>query len=381
MIRLLLWHWNRKGGGPRYTYELARALAERDDVAVSLSYARQSEFAAPMAALGLPELVVDTYRSVSGFAAGFLRLPGLRRELVDFARAQGADVVISTMTHLWSPLVAPGLTQAGIPYVLVAHDAEPHPGENNVIRRWVTARDIALADALVGPTTHVAAGIARQRPDLPAARIATIPLGSFAFGPAPTAPRTLPPGGPITLTFFGRLLAYKGIDILADAYARLHDRFGDRIRLVVAGAGDEAMYGPMLRPLPGATWDNRWIAEEEVEGLLADADILLLPYREASQSGSLAAAEHAGLPAVATPVGGLAEEIRRYGSGIVADAVTAEAFAEAVAHVILDDSAYASAAAAALATAAGPKSWSRVAKDISGFARSIARHGRDIAAG
>ncbi|SME98371.1 Glycosyltransferase involved in cell wall bisynthesis [Tistlia consotensis] len=369
--RLLLWHWNRKGGGPRYTWELARALKARDDVEVAVSYSRQSDYAEAMRALELPSFEVDTYESARGYAAGFLRLPLLRRRFAAFLRAQQTDLVVSTMSHLWSPFVAPALKRAGVPYCLVAHDAEPHPGESSRLRRWTLARDLAQADALIALTHHVAGQLQRLYPDMPPERTAVIPHGSFSFGDAPHAPRALPQNRAVELLFFGRLLEYKGLDILAEAYKLLRRRYGTRVRLTVAGRGDEAVYGPMLRNLPGLHWESRWIGEDEIAGMLAEADILLLPYREASQSGALAAAEYAALPAVATPVGGLAEEIADYGSGTVAEAVTGPAFAQAVMALLESPARYARASAAAAETAAGPKSWDTLAGLYVGFAQQL----------
>lgn len=369
--RILLWHWNRKGGGPRYTWELARALAARDDVEVALSYSRQSDYAEAMRALELPSLEIDTYTSARGFAAGFLRLPLIRRRLASFLRQQQIDLVVSTMSHLWSPFVAPTIRRLGLPYCLVAHDPEPHPGEASRLRRWSLARDIAQADALVALTHHVAGRLQAIRPDLPAERSAVIPHGSFSFGERPHPPRELPRERAIELLFFGRLLEYKGIDILAAAYKLLRRRYGTRVRLTVAGRGDEAEYGPMLRNLPGLHWESRWIEEEEIGGMLEEADVLLLPYREASQSGALAAAEYAALPSVATPVGGLAEEIEAYGSGTVARGVTGEAFAQAVMELLESPARYARCSEAALEAALGPKSWDTLAGLYVGFAQQL----------
>lgn len=369
--RILLWHWNRKGGGPRYTWELARALAERNDVEVAVSFSRQSDYADAMRALELPSFEVDTYQSARGYAAGFLRLPLLRRRFAAFLRAQQTDLVISTMSHLWSPFVAPTLRRIGMPYCLVAHDAEPHPGEASRLRRWTLARDIGQADALVALTHHVAARLQELRPDLPADHSAVIPHGSFSYADEPHPPRELPRNRAIELLFFGRLLEYKGIDILADAYRLLRRRYGTRVRLTIAGRGEEADYAPLLRNLPALHWENRWIEEEEIGGMLQEADILLLPYREASQSGALASAEYAALPAVSTPVGGLAEELRAYGTGVVAEAVTAQAFAQAVMELIESPTLYARCSAAAVETALGPKSWETIAGFYVGFAEQL----------
>ena len=63
-----------------------------------------------------------------------------------------------------------------------------------------------------------------------------------------------------------------------------------------------------LAALPGVSVENRWVPEGEVAALVAWADAVVLPYREASQSGVAAAAIAARRWVVATCVGGLVEQ-------------------------------------------------------------------------
>lgn len=160
-MRLLVWHWGRRGGGPRYTFELARALAARDDARTHLSLSRQSEWFEASTALGLPGLHVDTYASLPGMLAGLARLPQLRRRFARYIRTRRIEVVLCTMAHLWNGLVSDVIAPAGARYVLVVHDADPHPGEANALRDLVDRRDILRADRLIALTRHVQAEIGR----------------------------------------------------------------------------------------------------------------------------------------------------------------------------------------------------------------------------
>ena len=58
------------------------------------------------------------------------------------------------------------------------------------------------------------------------------------------------------------------------------------------------------------TVENRWVPEAEVGDLFSWADAVVLPYREASQSGVAAVALAAHRHVVATRVGGLSEQLR-----------------------------------------------------------------------
>jgi len=53
---------------------------------------------------------------------------------------------------------------------------------------------------------------------------------------------------------------------------------------------------------------ERYLEEEELDVWVAAADAVVLPYRRSWSSGSLARAQALGVPAIVTPVGGLAEQ-------------------------------------------------------------------------
>ncbi len=140
----------------------------------------------------------------------------------------------------------------------------------------------------------------------------------LAFGAPPPPP--FAHGGPPRLLFFGRLLAYKGLDLLSEALALLGDPMGDpapEVRVVGSGPESEALAA--LRTQKSVTVENRWVAEEEIGGVIAWADALVLPYREASQSGAGAVAIAAGRWVVATNVGGLREQLAGEDLAILCD--------------------------------------------------------------
>ena len=323
-MRLLLWYWGRRGGGAQQTLALAAALARRDDVAVALSLSAQCDLLAELRATGLPVDAVPTYRSTAGFAAGLLRVPGLTRRLRRQAQDFGADAVVSVMTHLWTPLVAPALKRAGLRFVPMVHDADPHPGDPGLLWEWRLTRELDAAESAIAFSDSVAAGIHRRRPGLCVHRLT---LGAILPGGTVAAPRAA--GDGLRFVHLGRMRAYKGLDLLRDAWRLFQPRFPSA-RLLVAGEGDAEGLAPGLSALPGVTVRAHWLAEDEMARLVAEADVVLLPYREASQSGVAPLAHGFGVPVVATPVGGLAEQLRDGVDGVLARAVTAEAMAEAM---------------------------------------------------
>ncbi len=304
-----MWQWGTRGAGPRYAWELAEALRLVPGIDVTLSLARGAEIlAAAQASCDLP---LHTYRSAAGWAGRMASLPLAAPALARRMRPLHLDAAVCAMPAPLDALMLAALWRLGLPYAVAVHDATLHPGDifpaQAVLQRLLLSRAAALV-ALSGHVADQLAPVARGRPVL---RARLSPLRYGALGPAP-----MQHGGPLRLLSFGRLLPYKGLDLLADALARLPP---GRAELRVVGTGPESAELAALRALPGVTVQNRWVPEAEVGALLQWADALVLSHREASQSGVAAAAIAARRWLVATRVGGLAEQLAGYGGARVCD--------------------------------------------------------------
>ncbi|PZR12440.1 MAG: glycosyl transferase family 1 [Azospirillum brasilense] len=359
MIHLLLWYWGRRGGGAQHTLNLARALARRPDIRLGLSLADRLDALEAFRALDADLEVVQTFRGAPGALAGLARLPSLRGGLVAQARRMRADLVLSAMNHVWTPFVAPALPRAGIAYVPSVHDARPHPGDPSLLWDWRLRRELEAARAAVVFSEAVEREVAALRPGLPVLRL---PLGVPVEASMEASMETFVGPVPGQFLFFGRLRAYKGLDLLRDAFRLLRQRHPEAT-LRVVGEGDAEACAPGLSALPGVTVEPRWVADAEIPALLRRAWAVVLPYREASQSGVLSQALALGVPVVATPVGGLAEqfapgdaEAHRAAPGVVAEAAEAPALAAAMAR-LLEPGARDGFSRAALAAGAGLRDW------------------------
>jgi len=81
---------------------------------------------------------------------------------------------------------------------------------------------------------------------------------------------------------------------------------------------------------------NRWISDTEVANFFRRADVLVAPYREASQSGVIPIACALGLPVVATRVGGLIEQVEDGKTGLLVEPNNPEQLADACVQLLLD---------------------------------------------
>jgi len=335
-------------------------------VALGLSLSRRNELLAEARAIGAPLDAVETFGGAAEALLGLARLPALRRRLVEQARGMRADVVISAMNHVWTPLVASALPAAGIPFVSMVHDALPHPGDPAFAWDWRLRQELNAAAGAVVFSEPVEAAVAARRPGLPILRLplgAHIPAGTAASG-APQA----------DFLFFGRLRAYKGLDLLRDAFAALRARHpGATLRVV--GEGDPEACAPGLAALPGVTVEARWVPDSEMSSLVASARAVVLPYREASQSGVLPIALALGVPVVATPVGGLSGQLEHGVSGLLAEDSSALALAGAM-EAMLDPARRAALSAGAREAGARLTDWDAQAKVLAEWLRRIRETGR-----
>ena len=111
--------------------------------------------------------------------------------------------------------------------------------------------------------------------------------------------------------FFGFIRAYKGLDLLLNAFAHPMLRQSN-IRLIVAGEFYEKS-SPYFEIIAQKKLQNavvpyhHFIPNEEVKYFFCAADMVAQPYKHATQSGVTQIAYHFDVPMLVTDVGGLAE--------------------------------------------------------------------------
>lgn len=137
--------------------------------------------------------------------------------------------------------------------------------------------------------------------------------------------------GKKNLLFFGLIREYKGLDILLDAFGKLDDSY----QLIVAGEpyGSFAKYQTIIDNSPAKDrirLFTHYIKDSEVKDYFSAADLAVLPYRSATQSGISAIAYHFEVPMVVTDVGGLRQSIGDCGTGLVADKADADSIAKEI---------------------------------------------------
>jgi glycosyltransferase involved in cell wall biosynthesis len=136
------------------------------------------------------------------------------------------------------------------------------------------------------------------------------------------------------LLFFGLVRPYKGLDVLLEAMGELAAR-RPRLHLIVAGefyegrrAADEAIERLGIRDR--VTLLDRYIPDDDVPLYFSAADVVVQPYRSATQSGVVQTAFQFGRPVIVTDVGALSRMVENGRDGLVVPPADPEALSAAV---------------------------------------------------
>lgn len=139
----------------------------------------------------------------------------------------------------------------------------------------------------------------------------------------------------INLLFFGLIRGYKGLDILIEAMS--DERLKEfPVKLLVAGEfyDDSKRYYDRVKELSleeRIRFDARFIPDSEVKNYFCATDLVVQPYKSATQSGVTQIGYHFEKPMLVTNVGGLAEIIPNKKVGYVV-----EPKAQSIANAIID---------------------------------------------
>jgi glycosyltransferase involved in cell wall biosynthesis len=206
--------------------------------------------------------------------------------------------------------------------VCIADNIIPHekrPGDTAFTRYFIRP-----VDAFVTMSRKVLADLRLFDTRKPAAFVAHPLYDNFGEAlPTAEARRYLKlPEGERIILFFGFIRPYKGLDLLLAAMADERIRHG-KIRLVVAGEfyEDSKPYLDLIASLQlgdAVIMRTEFIPDSDVKYYLCAADLVVQPYRSATQSGVTPLAYHFEKPMLVTNVGALPDMVPHEKVGLVA---------------------------------------------------------------
>lgn len=306
-----------------------------------------------------------------------LHAPQLRRlarlaqhvtDMLSYTRAARMADVVHFQWLAVQQLDGP-LLPRGRPLVLTAHDVlprEPWPGQRAAQRQLYRR-----FDAIVVHSEHGRRRLTDEL-DLPADRVHVIAHGAFTHLADPAAPQTPPPFAtdlPVVL-FFGLLRPYKGLEVLLQAWRGIEDA-----ELWVAGMPRMDVSALRSAAPDSVRFDLHFINDEELRGYFQRADLVVLPYLEAEQSGVLFTALAFGKAVLVSDVGGFGE-VAATGAARAVPAGDAAALHQALRELLADRSQLAALAQRARSMAHDVYSWPAIAtRTIALYSQLLGKNG------
>lgn len=311
-----------RGGIAQFNTELTRRLRERGVSARIVAYRRTYPVFARAGRQGADPSVRQEDVPSDRRLVPWLPWTWLRAGAT--IRGESPDVVVLQWWHpitaLSSWYIARRARKAGARVVFVCHNAWPHEGFP--LAESLTRLALGTAHSLVALSDPVASELRRLLPEMPVSVIPHPPFSVLEPTPdsSPEAWRrriAAPPEAKVVL-FFGNVRPYKGVRDLIDAFPRVIA--STNAVLVIAGTFFEPIEAYRARVEELGLGDSvrlfdEYIPNEEVAPLFELTDLVVLPYRSASQSGVIPLAATFRKPVVATNVGGLPDALAS--SGVV----------------------------------------------------------------
>lgn len=260
-------------------------------------------------------------------------------------RRAGVELIV---IKFWIPLMAPCLgtiarlcRRRGIRVVSILDNVIPH--EPHFWDKWLIRYFIRSVDRFIAMSDSVREDCLKF---LPASRQDCVALSphplydNFGQPVSKTEARQFLglPQDQTILLFFGFIRDYKGLDLLMKAYKKVKN---EHLLLVVAGEfyNNGEQYKELERELDlegMIAWHTDFIPDDKVRYYFSAADLIVQPYKTATQSGVTQIAYHFERPMLVTNVGGLAEIVPNGKVGYVCE-VSEESVAKAIGHFVSQD--------------------------------------------
>lgn len=182
--------------------------------------------------------------------------------------------------------------------IFTVHDGILHTGERNVFTQFQNKLRIRFATEYIFLTNYVKEKVYKEYQLHNPFYIVPHPIIENNFIDLIRKKETK------NLLFLGRIDKYKGIELLINTIRNNNIVFD---KLIIAGKSQYKLDFPELDDRIEII--DRYLSEQEMGAYLSWANLLVLPYTEATQSGVITLGIYAELPMVCTDVGGLSEQL------------------------------------------------------------------------
>ncbi|MEW5956404.1 MAG: glycosyltransferase family 4 protein [Chloroflexota bacterium] len=221
------------------------------------------------------------------------------------------DFDIIHIHHLGQAALRMAAARTQTPFVFTSHNPRIFCGyEKSVVRKLAFRYVLAKADVTVA-LSQIEAEFLRK---LSGGReIQVIPNGLPADIFYPDA--RLSANGRYQLLYVGQLVEFKGVNVLLEAFRHIRQKWEASLLLVYQNAQLERRYQQQVKDL-GLTGYVQFVgrlSSPELAAMYRRVDLLVHPSFAEAMPSIITEAMFSGLPVVATRVGGVPEQVGRYG--------------------------------------------------------------------
>lgn len=299
-VPLSVVYLGRRGGGAKITKMIAEDLQTSEIFSVAAICIRHDN---ELANEYDQSNVVTLFKSLSSITTLFKIIHYIfspKKLLLDMRLTVSGFCLVPMISPLG--LIVEGLMKAqGVTVIRLLHDIEKHPGD-----RWPPSFLIRYlvrnSQFLITLSTGVASKVKELNPNI---TLSIYPHPTFDFSTS----KTLTIASKKYILFIGRIRKYKGLENLVVAFSNLDLKDTE---LLIAGEGKS-----QFKPDPSIKFINRWLEEYEISSLIKNAEVVVFPYIEASQSGLLPYCVKENKKVVVTPLPGLLEQTKDYKNAFI----------------------------------------------------------------
>ena len=258
----------------------------------------------------------------------------IKPKIIRETRDLSVKVVFCPMRAFWSDMINNLFPNARI--LMTIHDPVPHSGTSLYNKFATKLFNRSSYDAVIVHSKKFIDVIKKQNI---AEKVFYIPLGRHNLYRLMDEKRNIIDydKNKINFVFFGRIEAYKGLDVLAETWKSLDDIFHENISLAIIGNGDFSPYIDWYKDFSNVKIINRWIKDEEVESVFRGENLICVcPYKDGTQSGVVLVAFDYRVPVIITDTGGLSEQVIDGKTGFIIETNNAEMLTKTMEKFILD---------------------------------------------
>lgn len=265
---------------------------------------------------GEKNLFLDAPRR-PGIAKGFLNTKKLN-PIVDFIIKNDVGTLYFESLHSWNVFLINKIRKVkkDIRILHCIHDVRAHSSLNGIVIDMLNKYVCKHADKII-LKSHFSVNQFKEKYKVREDKVSYLPIF-----------REWKPFEKLGFTgnvlFFGRLSKYKGVGNLVDIISANKD-----INFYVVGSSIDRSAKKAAKEIieyPNVHFVPKYVTGQEMDNCFAQCDVVILPYKSATQSGVVVDACRCSRPSIAFNTGGLSEQIEDGKTGFLVENNNIEAF-------------------------------------------------------